>query len=81
MTNKARRSDHPLVSGDGKYRWNGQWWVPSTSQPRPHRLTLQPDAPQQGAGFVLPTWMVLLLGLIVGLGVLWVVEPEFFTGW
>lgn len=27
------RSERTLVSSDGKYRWNGRWWIPSTDQP------------------------------------------------
>ena len=87
----ARHGGAALVSSDGKYRWNGGRWVPTAApsvasrlvqvQQQAESLPAQPEMPHQGAGFFLPAWMVLILGLCVGLGVLWLFEPEFFLGW
>lgn len=78
----ARRIDQALVSTDGRYVWNGQRWVPSFAEARSFNLGHVPngaDRPHQGAGF-LPAWLMLLLGLIVGLAFVWFFDPAIFRG-
>lgn len=81
MESNSPRSDDPLVSGDGKYVWNGQRWIPTAPRSRPFDLDHHPDTPHPGAGFLLPTWPLMLMGVLIGLGVLWLLGPGFYFGW
>jgi hypothetical protein len=74
MSSNARRSDRGLATADGRA---ARVHVRQSYS----RLTDQPDTPHQAAGFLLPAWMLLLLGLVVGLGMLALFEPQFFVGW
>ena len=79
------------MSSDGRYVWDGERWMP-ISPPRKCYWPADPesgsiadtghrDEPQPGAGVLLPAWTLLLLGLMVGLGIVWYFMPGYFTGW
>ena len=69
MNFERRERLGPPDSWDGPHVWDGERWVPLTPQ-EDTRAGDQYDRPAQGAGFVLPAWLALVLGFALAILIL-----------